>query len=575
MNLNPIKYLREFPLQQSGDRLAAAARRFGLLDNWLLLAVVLGLALGVQGLGWGRYNCLNADAMAFRNIFAKERPPMHPGEFLKPPFYTYVNHFVARLPATAVSSLVFWEGEKERSEIYFRLRLLLARCLNLAIFAGTVAMIFAVVRSYYGLVAARVAALLLATSAGFVCYQIFLTTDLALVFMMMASFVCSCAVARKPSMGISVAAGLLVGLATATKYNGLAVAAALPVAHLLGSRGNPVLACLKRPAAWASGLAVPVGFLIGNPYAVLDWPKFHSDFFYNYTTTPVYGGRTAGTGYVAFFQTFPEILGWPATVIVACGVLVGLVGLALSLRRNDAWKLWLLALVVFLLYTWKIGAFPRMTTRFVLPMAPFLLILAAAGFGILTRMKWVFLPVLAATIVYNLVCGWWVGELFRGDPRMKMLAVVRDRIVGEAFVEVSKSIPAISLMPGRDIHTVKIPGAIERAAQFDQMFADNKEMQKLRDKWKSKDGPEWFSREARAKRGPGWVIWCSTDVEKIVRAEYLALFDPSSGYKVIFDGSSPVRPRWAYPHQPDVIENRSTVWEKISSPKPPAGPSAS
>ena len=251
-----------------------------------------------------------------------------------------------------------------------------------------------------------------------------------------------------------------------------------------------------------------------------------------------------------------------------------MVGLALGFRRNDAWKLWLLALAVFALYTWKIGEFPRMTTRFVLPTAPFLLILAAAGFGLLARLKWVFLPLLAATIVFNLVCGWWVGELFREDPRMRMLAVVRDRIVGEAVVEVSQSIPLISLMPGRDIRTVKMPGAIERAAQFDKMFAANEEMQKLRDKWKSKDGPEWFTREARAKRGPGWIIWSSNNVENIVKPEYLALFDPSSGYEVVFDGASPVRPGWAYPHQPDVIENRTTVWKKIPTPEPPASPPA-
>lgn len=574
MNLNPIKHLREFPLQQSCIRLAAEARRLGLLDKWLLLAVVLGFALGVQGLGWGRYDCLNSDAMAFRTIFAKDRPPLHPGEFLKPPFYTYVNHFAARLPATAVSSLAFWKSDKERSEIYFRFRLFLARALNLALFAALVAMVFAVVRIYYDPVAARVAALLLATSAGFVCYQIFLTTDLALVFMMMATFACSCEIARKPSMGISLAAGLLAGLTAATKYNGLAVAVALPLAHLMGSRGNPLLACLKRPAAWACGLAVPVGFVIGNPYAVLDWRKFSSDFFYNYTTTPVYGGRISGTGYAAFFQTFPEILGWPATVIVLCGVLAGLVGLALGFRRNEAWKLWLLAFAVFALYTWKIGAFPRMTTRFVLPMVPFLLIVAAAGFGILARLKWIFLPALAGVLVYNLVCGWWVGELFRGDPRMKMLDVVRARITGEAVVEVSKSIPSISLMPGREIRTVKMPGAIERGAQFDRIFADNEEMRKLSYKWKSKDGPEWFTREARAKRGPGWIIWSSNDVEKIVRPEYLALFDPASGYEVVFDGASPVRPKWAYPHQPDFIENRATVWKKISSPKPPGSPPA-
>ena len=537
--------------------------RSGLRDKWLLLAVVLGLGLGVQGLGWGRYDCLNVDAMAFRNVFAKDRPLMHPGEFLKPPFYTYANHFVARVPAMVITGAMFWEGKKEHAENFFRLRLLLARLLNLALFAATVAMIFLVVRKYFDPVSARVAALLFATSAGFVCYQIFLTTDLALVFMMMTSFVCACGIVRNPGLGISLAAGLLAGLATATKYNGLAVAAALPVAHLLASRGNPIIACLRRPAAWLCGLAVPVGFLIGNPYALLDWPKFRSDFFYNYTTTPVYGGLSEGTGYEAFFWTFPEIIGWPATIVVACGIVAGVIGLIWQRGRGDAWKLWVLALAVFALYAWKIGAFPRMTTRFVLPMTPFLLILAAAGFGILARARWVAFPLLAGVIGFNLACGWWVGELFRTDPRMTMLDTVRDQIVGKTLVEVSKSIPSISLMPGREIRTIKMPGAIERGQQFDEMFADDPAMQKLSGKWKSKEGPEWFSRAAREKRGSQWIIWSSNDVEKIVSAEYDALFDPASGFQVVFDGATRERPTWAYPHHPDFVINRATVWKKI------------
>ena len=114
-----------------------------------------------------------------------------------------------------------------------------------------------------------------------------------------------------------------------------------------------------------------------------------------------------------------------------------------------------------------------------------------------------------------------------------------------------------------------MPGAIERGALFDKMFAENPEMQKLSDKWKSKDGPEWFTKEARTKRGAGWIIWSSNDVEKIVSAEYKALFDPSSGFEVVFDGASPARPSWAYPHQPDFIVNRATVWKKIPSPQSP------
>lgn len=555
---NPVPWLK---------KAVSFANRRGLRDKWLLLAVVLGFALGAQGMGWGRYDCLNLDAMAFRNVFAKDRPMMHPGEFLKPPFYTYINHFAARLPAQVITGACFWKEKKERGDMYVRVRLILARLISLIFFASLVAMVFLVTRVYFGTSSARVAALLLATTAGMICYQVYLTTDLALLFMMMTSFACACAIVRNPGMGISVAAGLLAGLATATKYNGLAVAVALPLAHLLASRGNPILACLRRPAAWACGLAVPVGFLIGNPYALFDWPKFRSDFYYNYTTTPVYGGIVEGNGYASFFERIPEILGWPGTVLVCLGMLTGLGVTAFNLRRSDAWKLWVLALSVFVLYTWKIGEFPRMTTRFVLPSIPFLVILAASGFGFLARRKFLFLPVLAGVLVYNLVCGWWMGELFREDPRMRLLALVEERMVGTTTVEASKSIPSISSMAGRDIRSVKMPGAMERAAQFDKMFAGNEDMQKLKKRWKSKEGPEWFTKASRDKRGSEWVIWCSNDVEKIVQHEYQALFDRSSGYEVVFDESSPVRPSWTYPRHPDFIENRTTVWKKI----PPDG----
>jgi hypothetical protein len=88
-------------------------------------------------------------------------------------------------------------------------------------------------------------------------------------------------------------------------------------------------------------------------------------------------------------------------------------------------------------------------------------------------------------------------------------------------------------------------------------------MQKLSGKWKSKEGPDWFSRAARGKRGSQWIIWSSNDVEKIVSADYDALFDPASGFQVVFDGATRERPTWAYPQYPDFVINRATVWKKI------------
>ncbi|MDX2079839.1 MAG: glycosyltransferase family 39 protein [Terrimicrobiaceae bacterium] len=551
-----------------GDRIqrwaAAAASRlraWGLVDRWLALALVLGGVLGVQGMGWGRYDCLNADSMAFRTIFSSDRPPGHPGNFSKPPFYTYVNHVVARLPAQALSWFVAPGGGPQRDDAYFRIRLILGRLFNLTLFAGATILVFALARTYYGIDSARVAALIFSTTAGYVVYQVFLTTDLALVFMMLAAFAAASAIVRNPSVGISVAAGLLAGLATATKYNGLAVAAALPVAHLLASRGNPIMACLRRPAAWLCGLAVPVGFLLGNPYAVLDWPKFSADFVYNYETTPVYGGVVEGTGYATFVERIPDLIGWPAVWFLAAGA----VAAVFALRRGpsgDAWKLVVLAAAVAGLYFWRIGDFPRIATRFVLPVTPFLLLIAACGFGVLMRWRYATVPFVAVLVAYNVASGWWVGSLFREDPRMRLIPVLVEAADGPTLIEASKSIPYLHKLSGEKIRRIEMPGAIERGQIFSEIFEDRQDMEKFRGRWKADAGPEWFSASQRAKRNPDFVVWCENEVEAPVRSHFEELLSGEAGYHIIFDSQSPNRPWWAYPSRPEFVPNRTIVWQR-------------
>ncbi len=499
--------------------------------------------------------------MALRDVISKSRPLLHPKTFVKPPFYTYVNHFVARVPAGNIARNLFWMGPVDKKQAYLQIRLALARSLNLALFAGCVVLVFALAREAYGLAAGRMAALLLATSAGFVPYQVFLTTDLAVVFMMLAAFACAVRIVGKPTMGISIAAGLLTGLAAATKYNGLIVAAALPVAHLLASRGNPVLACLKRPAAWFCGLCVPLGFLLGNPYVLLDWPGFSSEFLYNYKVTPVYNGVTEGTGYVAFFRAFGEILGWPGTWLLAAGALAGLYFLATS-RRKKAWHLWLLAATVLVAYTWKIGEFPRVETRFVLPVIPFALILGAAGFGTLLRVRMAVLPVFAVVLTYNLVCGWLVGNLFRGDPRMAALDLADKSLSSGDVVEISESLPRVQDLPDRKLKIIKIPAGIERDANFSRIFADDEQMQDALKRRATREGPEWFTKEARAARNPDWIFWSDIDLEGIVRPQFEALFQTDSGYEVVFDETSPDFPWWSYPRATEFLHNRTTIWKK-------------
>lgn len=538
-------------------------QKFKLNDRWLILALVLGLIVGAQGFNWGRYDCLNLDKMAFQNLFDKSRLPFQPARYVKPPFYTYLNHFVARIPAMTVSSMAFWKKSHERYEIFLIVRTWLARSLNLAMFAACTIAIFILANKYYCLGSARIASLLFSTSAGFVPYQIFLTTDLAVIFMMMASFLFALKILNNPNMQNSVFAGLLAGLATATKYNGLAVAVALPVAHLLAcSKGNPFFEFIKRKSAWVCGACVPIGFLIGNPYALFDWNKFCADFLYNYTVTPVYNGPSSGTGYKLFFESFYEIFGVPGTYFIALTLILGLGFVLTRAKSSKAWQLFLMAGAVFALYTYKIGAFPRIETRFVLPAAPFLLLMAAAGFGILLKIRILTMPLFATLLAYNLACCWWTGRLFANDPRNFVPQFAKEKLQHGGIVEWSKSNPKLEALPVKlELHQIQT--GLERAAMFDKMFADNPEIHSMVKTNEVQITPDWFSVESRKARKTDYVIWSTIDLEGIVRKHYDSLFDESSGYRVIYDAKSPEQPDWVYPKRTEFTRNRTTIWEKI------------
>ena len=538
-------------------------KRHGLRDKILILSLLLGFFAGIQGFTWGRYDCLNLDKMAFQSVFDKNRLPFQPARYVKPPFYTYLNHFVARILAMTVSSLFFWKKSYERYEIFLVIRTWLARALNLIMFAACTTAIFILIRRYYNLGAARFAALLFATSAGFVPYQVFLTTDLAVIFVMLASFLFALRIIKNPSMSNSIAAGLLAGLAAATKYNGLAVAVALPLAHLLACHSrNPLKESIKRKSAWVCGICVPFGFLLGNPYTLFDWEKFRADFLYNYTVTPVYNGATSGTGYRRFFESFYEIFGIPGTFFLGVALVLGLGFVLLNFKSSAAWQLWIMAGAVFALYTYKIGAFPRIETRFVLPAAPFLLIMASAGFVVLLKARILSVSVLVVVLSYNVACCWWTGRLFANDPRNYIPEFAKQKLQTGGIVEWSKSNPKLEALPVKlQIH--QIHTGLERAAMFDKMFADNPEIHSMVKAKEVQVTPEWFSAENRKARKTDYVIWSTIDLEGIVRKHYDALFVESSGYRVIYDAHSPIQPDWVYPKRTEFTRNRTTIWEKI------------
>lgn len=205
----------------------------------------------------------------------------------------------------------------------------------------------------------------------------------------------------------AVVAGACVGLAFATKYNGLGALGAL-VVPLLMRRESGWLAVAALGAAVVVGLGG--GVVVGCPPCVLrpaellDAMRGHltmttSGDFQNARLVPSLGW--VGTPYVyELVATFPSAFGWPLWLLSLAGIAV-----ALWSRTREDWIL----LGAFATYFVSMGASPLMYARYILPLAPALLVLAArAGVALASRSAagwaclgavWLYTFVLAASSV--------------------------------------------------------------------------------------------------------------------------------------------------------------------------------
>lgn len=535
------------------------------MDRVLLASLLIALFTGSAAMSWGRFDCLNPDATAFRSI--RQNPPLHPGRFDKPPFHTYINNTLFNEPSKWPARIaVFFGADKERVEsVRWQVRLFGARLLQAMFFLGCVVCVYLFGRDHFGLAAARTGALVLATSAGFLPFKIYLTTDLPVTFWILASLVASGRILLGGGMPASLVAGVCAGFAAATKYNGVAVALAIPIAHVLYRDGGGFWSFLRRPAFWAGGIIVPVAFLFGNPYALLDYPTFSADFMYNYVVTPIYGGQT-GSGYPKFFAALPEIFGWPLCLLLPGLILLG-AWWSLREPRRSAWQAMVIAAACFALYAWKIGAFPRIETRFVLPAAPFLLLLAAPGWQALAKAKPVLIGLVAALCLYGLASAFFVSRLFTQDPRMLALEWAESHLPEVCTLDASNGSPKWRrLKPGITVND--FPVGLERNQRFSQTLANNDWVKARLAENLANHRPEFFSVAELTRRNPDFITVDALAMQDSIAGPFLRqLVDGRLGYSTVFKKDAPISPSWVFPRRPSALP--ATFYILAKSPAQP------
>jgi MFS family permease len=528
------------------SRIFERMRKSVRLHRWGLLAVLCGILLSLPGLHWGKFECWNLDQLAHQQLQENGLPR----DYLKPPLLTYL-HQVLLLPAvtTFIDKRFSIRPSQQGPQ-----RLLASRLLTVAMFAASVWFVYLAGTRAAGRGTAAALALLYATSAGVLVFNRFLTTDSPLLFWMSASLLAGLVATEKKSIAWAVFAGVLAGLATANKYNGLWAGAALPAALLAALGWRAFL----WPGFWLGGLAVPLGFALGNPGAVVETQRFVADFLYNLQITPVYHGEAAGWGYLRFWERMPALLGWPG--VFALVISLGLTAWLFVRRQipRSAWPLLAACLGVIFFYYLSIGKFPRTETRFVLPLVPFLLLLVVPAWEALRRWMPRAAPALLGLILlYNVAASLEVGDRFLRDPRMAAVEWVKENIPASATIENSYA-PHWRRIPYYRPTIRQMPAVTGRAQRFAALFPDDPALQANLERYETPpEAVALFTPEALAERNPDFIafshfvfIWTGDDA---VREFYQKLAREELGYRIVFHQTHRPPPFWTYPHDIDFL----------------------
>lgn len=368
----------------------------------ILFILLIGGLLSSVGLMWGKVESWNPDEMAFRPLYNGR-----PYGYQKPPFHTYFIYFLVLKPLSFLKNYVTLTYQNEKLIMF-----LWARLLNVGLFIASGCILYKLVEEK-GKKGPIIITGLYITSAGMIAYTHFLTADIPVTFWMLASFLLGYLFYKRNRVRYLILAGVIAGVATATKYNGLFITVPLLAFCLFQSRNKFKMFIIYSTIL---GLTLLIGFVLANPFSILDHTKFFNDFYYNLKTDTLYRG-SSGRGYLDFLYEITQIIGIPASLLFlgSCGYY--LFSKAEKGIRNFP-PLILASVFMIVVYWLFFGRVSDVYTRFVLPVIPYIFIVLNEILSPVykkTRFLYVFI---GGILIYNVIASYYVGKRFDNDTRV-------------------------------------------------------------------------------------------------------------------------------------------------------------
>ena len=459
--------------------------RLTLVGAVLLAVLVVGAALRLWSVRHGLPAVHNVDEGVHfvRSAVWFFRGDYNPHYFLNPPAYSYLLHIVyafsfGGIPPFGAGEEVIRRFKRDPSELYTIGRIVAGIMGVLA--AG---LLYSVGKRLYGAAAGLVAATLMSFSFLPVFYGHLALNDVPTLVPLTVGLLGVVRIYQRGEWTDYALAGAGLGFATAFKYT--AAALLLPIGLAWGlrvwadrTRFRPELRRLV-----LAGIIAGLAFTVANPYALLE-PR---SFLYGVREQRTYAGDVekigledvTGWGYYAWTLTWGY--GWFPLALSALGTVF-------ALRRD--WRTTLLLLSFVLVFWLFMGMQTRFYGRWLLPVYPFLALLA--GYAVvrlacLARGRWrtpLGIAIVAAALVgpiasvvhVNQVLGktdtrklarkWLVANLPRGER------AVIEAIASPGFARVREHRkaklrwPAFRMPPGRseDIAMKLNPGLLDSYA---------------------------------------------------------------------------------------------------------------
>jgi 4-amino-4-deoxy-L-arabinose transferase-like glycosyltransferase len=330
-----------------------------------ILSVAAALRFWTLGAGIPYSPGVDEPELMDRAVRMMRTGDFNPHFFDYPGLYIYAQLAVACVRFVVGATAGQWQSLEQVSTADFYLW---GRALTALLGTATVLLLFHI-GMRWGTRYAALAAGLLAVMPMHVRESHFVLADVPVTFFVTLTMLLSLRAHERAGVWAFAWAGVAAGLAAATKYPG-AIALLLPLLGAWMTMG-------MRPSRLAGALAASGGaalaFVAAAPYTILDLPGFLN----GYAKLAAAYSRTAiqEPGWLTYLKHLRMGLNWPAFLMAGAGLVLG----GLRAVRGPGRVRWTLAVAFPVVYFWFISRQTLVFGRYLLPLVPFVCLLAAAA----------------------------------------------------------------------------------------------------------------------------------------------------------------------------------------------------